>query len=307
VEGGRRSKRDPFAVFRHTRFESVWLGVILVAPLVVVLVGLLLYPVVSAILVSFQSKFLGSPGKFIGLGNYIEMFTQDQAILEVLSNSVTYTVGSVVLKVIIGFVTAMLLNEHLVARSLFRGWMLLPWIIPTLVVGLTWRWMFDQSGGILNFVLVKLGLIDIPPAWLADKVLARIAIVLANVWRGFPFFTITILAGLQSIPLELYEAAEMDGATLWRKIRHITIPSIKPVVLITVILSTIWTFNDFELLWVMTGGGPSYSTHIFTTYAYQLGFKGSRFGYATAVSLVALPLIILFILYLVPKLWGDDE
>lgn len=307
AESPRRSRPNLLAVFQHARFETIWLGVILALPLVVVLVGLLLYPVVSAVLVSFQSKFLGSPGKFIGLGNYVEMFTKDQAILEVFSNTITYTIGSVALKVVLGFASALLLNEQLAARSLFRGWMLLPWIIPTLVVGLTWRWMFDQSGGILNFILVKLRLVDIPPAWLADKVLARIAIVLANVWRGFPFFTITILAGLQSISLELYEAAEMDGATIWRKIRHITIPAIKPVVLITVILSTIWTFNDFELLWVMTGGGPSYSTHIFTTYAYQLGFKGSRFGYATAVSLVALPLIVLFILYLVPKLWGDEE
>lgn len=188
--------------------------------------------------------------------------------------------------------------------------MLIPWIIPTLVVGLMWRWMFDQTGGVLNFILLKLGLVTMPPAWLADKVLARLAVIIANTWRGFPFFAITILSGLQSIPTELYEAAEMDGASVWQRIRHITLPGVRTVLLVIMILSTIWTFNDFELLWVMTEGGPSYSTHIFVTYAFQLGFGGgggSRLAYATAVSIVATPLITLFILLLVPRLLGDEE
>lgn len=295
------------SLFSGLQFEQSTFGVILALPLIIVLLGLLLYPILSAFVVSLQAKTIGSPGRFIGLGNYIELLTQDQAIPTVLSNTLTYSIGSVILKTVFGFIIAVILNERIFARNLFRGWMMIPWIIPTLVVGLTWRWMFDQSGGIINFIPVKLGLIHIPPAWLADKVLARIAIVIANVWRGMPFFAITILAGLQAISPELYEAAAIDGASVWGRIKYVTLPGVRSVMLVTIILSSIWTFNDFELLWVMTGGGPSYSTHIFVTYAYSLGFRGSRFGYATAVSLVATPLIILFILFLVPKLWGDES
>jgi len=302
-----RPQGHRLSAFRGLRFEQTTLGVILALPLIIVLLGLLLYPILSAVMVSLQSKTIGTPGKFIGFGNYIELFTQDRAFLEVFANTIIYAAGSVILKTVLGFILALILNEQIAARGLFRGWMLIPWIIPTLVVGLTWRWMFDQSGGIINFVLYQLGLVDIPPAWLSDKVLARLAVMIANAWRGVPFFAITILAGMQTISAELYEAAEIDGASIRQRIRHITLPGVRAVMLVTIILSTIWTFNDFELLWVMTGGGPSYSTHIFVTYAYSLGFMASRFGYATAVSLVATPLIIIFILLLVPRLWGDES
>jgi len=302
--------KNRLSAFQGRRFEQTTLGVLLVIPLVIVLLGLLFYPIASAVLVSFQSKTVGTPGRFVGLANYIELFTRDQAFAEVFFNTVLYAVASVAFKLVLGFVAALVLNEKIVVRNLFRGWMLIPWIIPTLVVGLMWRWMFDQTGGVLNFLLMKLGLVTMPPAWLADKVLARAAVIVANTWRGFPFFAITILSGLQSIPAELYEAAEMDGASVLQRMRHITIPGVRSVLLVVIILSTIWTFNDFELLWVMTEGGPSYSTHIFVTYAYQLGLMGSggsRLGYATAVSIVATPLITLFILLLVPRLLGEEE
>ena len=201
----------------------------------------------------------------------------------------------------------MILNERIIARNLFRGWMMIPWIIPTLVVGLTWRWMFDQSGGIINFHPGQIRADTNPTGMVSRQGAGADPIVIANVWHGMPFFAITILAGLQAISPELYEAAAMDGASVWGRIKYVTLPGVRSVMLVTIILSSIWTFNDFELLWVMTGGGPSYSTHIFVTYVYSLGFRGSRFGYATAVSLVATPLIILFILFLVPKLWGDES
>ncbi len=302
--------KNRLSSFQGRKFEQTTLGVLLVIPLVIVLLGLLFYPIASSVLVSFQSKTVGTPGRFVGLANYIELFTRDLAFAEVFFNTVLYAVASVALKLVLGFIAALVLNEKIVVRNLFRGWMLIPWIIPTLVVGLMWRWMFDQTGGVLNFLLMKLGLVTMPPAWLADKMLARAAVIVANTWRGFPFFAITILSGLQAIPAELYEAAEMDGASVLQRMRHITIPGVRSVLLVVIILSTIWTFNDFELLWVMTEGGPSYSTHIFVTYAYQLGLMGSggsRLGYATAVSIVATPLITLFILLLVPRLLGEEE
>jgi multiple sugar transport system permease protein len=294
-------------MLRSIHFEQSTFGVFLVIPLILVLLGLLLYPMISSVLVSFQAKVIGSPGKFIGLGNYVELLTRDRVFLEVFINTVIYAAASVLVKLVLGFAAAIFLNERVRGQNLFRGWILLPWIIPTLVVGLMFRWMFDQTGGVLNFIILKLGLMRIPPAWLAENWLAKGAVIFANVWRGFPFFMITILAGLQSISPELYEAAAMDGARAVRRMMHITIPGVRSVMRVVVILSIIWTYNDFELLWVMTGGGPSYSTHIFVTYAYQLSFEGSRFGYAAAVSLVTTPLVIIFILLLLPRLMRDEE
>ena len=293
-------------LYSSLKFQRTTLGIILVLPLVAILVGLLAFPVGSAIAVSMQTKSAGIPGEYIGLTNYIEIFTKDKAIFEVFGNTVIYTVSAVTLKVIIGLAMALLLNESIRGRNFFRGWLLLSWIAPTLAIGLTWRWMFDQRG-VVNFIIAGLGLMDIPPAWLGSKVLAKVALTIANVWRGFPFFGVTLLSGLQSVSVELYEAAEMDGASIWQRIRYIAIPSLKPVLLVVIILSTIWTFNDFVLVWSMTGGGPAYSTHIFATYAYHLGFRGSRLGYASAVSLVATPLVILFILALAPRMWREEE
>lgn len=299
--------RSGTPVLRSIHFEQSTFGIFLVIPLILILVGLLLYPMISSVLVSFRSKVIGSPGKFIGLGNYRELLTEDRVFFEVFVNTVIYAVASVLFKLLLGFTAAVFLNERVVARNLFRGWILMPWIIPTLVVGLMFRWMFDQTGGVLNFIILKLGLMKVPPAWLAENLLAKSAVIFANVWRGFPFFMITILAGLQSISPELYEAAAMDGARGWQRLRYITIPGVRSVTRVVVILSIIWTYNDFELLWVMTGGGPSYSTHIFVTYAYHLSFMGSRFGYASAVSLITTPLVIVFILLLLPRLMRDEE
>jgi len=299
--------RSATPVLRSIHFEQSTYGTFLVIPLVLILGGLLLYPMISAVGVSFRSKVIGGPGKYIGLGNYRELLFEDRVFFAVFVNTVIYAVSSVVFKLLLGFTAAVFLNERIVARNLFRGWILMPWIIPTLVVGLMFRWMFDQTGGVLNFIILKLGLMKIPPAWLAENVLAKGAVVFANVWRGFPFFMITILAGLQSISPELYEAAAMDGARGWQRLRSITIPGVRSVVLVVVMLSIIWTYNDFELLWVMTAGGPSYSTHIFVTYAYQLSFLGSRLGYASAVSLITTPIVILFILLLLPRLMREEE
>ncbi len=295
------------STLRGARYEQSTAGIFYIAPLIIVLSSLLLYPIGYSILGSFQSKIIGSPGKFIGLGNYIELLTKDQAFAEVCFNTFLYASASVLFKVLLGFSAALLLNERVLGQRFFRGWIMIPWLIPTLVVGLMFRWMFDQTGGFLNFAIQETGLMKVPPAWLADKVLARGAVIFANIWRGFPFFMITILAAMQSISNDLYEAAEIDGASAAQRLRFITIPGVSSVVLVVILLSTIWTFNDFELLWVMTGGGPSYSTHIFVTYAYQLSFLGSRFGYAMAVSLIATPLITAFILLLIPRILGDEQ
>jgi len=270
-------------------------------------VGLLAYPIFSATILSFQSKSPGRPEQFVGMANYLEIFTKDSAIGEVVVNTIIYAAVSVLLKTGLGLVMALVLNEAIPARNFFRGWLLLPWIAPVMVTALTWRWMFDQTGGIVNYILNGLGLLDIPPAWLASRWLARLALIIANTWRGFPFFGVCLLAGLQSIPTELYEAAEIDGASTWQRIRKITLPLLEPVLLTVIILSTIWTFNDFTLVWIMTQGGPSNSTHLFSTYAFWEAFRANRYGYAAAVSLVATPLLLIFIAALAPRMWKEEE
>jgi multiple sugar transport system permease protein len=287
---------------------DVAIGYALLIPLLVIILGLLAYPVVSALLLSFQDKKLGTPGIFIGLANYTELLTRDARFWTVVRNSFVFTFFSIVGKLIIGMVLAVVLNQPLKARSFFRGWLLLPWIAPSLVVTLTWRWMLDGSTGIINFVLMSLHLTKNPVSWLGNTSTAMGSIVAVDIWRGFPFFAVTLLAGMQAIPGELYEAATVDGASNWHKFRYITLPGLRTVILIVTLLSTIWTFNEFQIVYVLTGGGPNFATHIFATYTFSLGFQSSRLGYAVAVSVMLVPILVAIILLLAPlMLRSEDE
>jgi multiple sugar transport system permease protein len=287
---------------------DVAIGYALLIPLLVIILGLLAYPVVSALLLSFQDKKLGTPGIFIGLANYTELLTRDARFWTVVRNSFVFTFFSIVGKLIIGMVLAVVLNQPLKARSFFRGWLLLPWIAPSLVVTLTWRWMLDGSTGIINFVLMSLHLTKNPISWLGNTSTAMGSIVAVDIWRGFPFFAVTLLAGMQAIPGELYEAATVDGASNWHKFRYITLPGLRTVILIVTLLSTIWTFNEFQIVYVLTGGGPNFATHIFATYTFSLGFQSSRLGYAVAVSVMLVPILVAIILLLAPlMLRSEDE
>jgi ABC-type sugar transport system permease subunit len=283
------------------------LGYALIVPLLLVMFVLLAYPVVSALLISFQDKMMGRPGHYIGLDNYTELLFNDRRFRMVVRNSVVYTFTSVFGKLIIGLGMAVLLNQRIKMRTMFRGWLLLPWVAPTFVTALTWRWMYDGTSGVFNFMLGQLGLIDVPIAWLGNASTALLAVTATNIWHGFPFFGVSLLAALQAIPSELYEAAEADGASPWQKFRHITIPGIMTVVIITTMLSIIWTFNDFQIVYIMTGGGPAFATHIFATYAYTIGFSGSRLGYAIAISTFLTPFLIVMILALSPLILRGER
>lgn len=283
------------------------LGYVLVLPLLLVMLGLLAYPIVSALLISLQDRMPGRPGRFIGLDNYAELLFRDRRFRTVAINSFVFTLASVAGKLVIGLGMAVLLNQHIKARSMFRGWLLLPWVAPTFVTALTWRWMFDGTSGIINYILMGIGLIKTPIAWLGTGATALGAVIATNIWRGFPFFGVSLLAAMQSIPHELYEAADVDGATPWQKFWHITLPGVRTVLVITTMLSTIWTFNDFQIVWIMTGGGPAYATHLFATYAYHVGFTGSRLGYAVAVSIILAPALIVMILALSPLIMRGER
>jgi multiple sugar transport system permease protein len=168
--------------------------------------------------------------------------------------------------------------------------------------------MFDGTSGVINYILMGLGLLEVPVAWLGNGSTALLAVIVTNIWHGFPFFGVSLLAAMQAIPSELYEAAEVDGATPWQRFRHITVPGVWTVLIIVTMLSTIWTFNDFQIVYIMTGGGPAFATHIFATYSYFVGFSGSRLGYAVAISTILTPALVVMILALSPLiLRGERE
>jgi multiple sugar transport system permease protein len=281
-----------------------WLFVL---PLVLFMIGMIAYPFFSALSLSLTKKTLGQPAEFIGLANYIELLTEDNRFMRVAINSIVYTVVAVILKLVIGMIMALVLDEDIRWRGFWRGLLLVPWAMPTVVTALTWRWIFDGTFGVLNYILQSLNLVDAPVPWLSDRYFAMTAVILANVWRGFPFFGVSLLAGLQAIPREQFEAAEVDGATLWQRFINVTLPSLQPIIIVTLMLSTIWTFNDFALPFIITRTGPNDATNIFGTYTFQLGFVGNRLGYAIAATAIMMPFLFALILYLAPKMWQEEE
>ncbi len=283
------------------------LGYTLLVPLILVLFILLAYPIAMAIWITLQDKTIGMPGRFIGLENYRNLLFNDPFFWRVVRNGFIFTIGSVGLKVLVGMIMAIVLNQPIRFRGFFRGLLLMPWVAPTVVTALSWRWILDLTG-VLNLTLRDLGLMKLSIPWLAQYETALLSLILVNTWRGFPFFGITLLAGMQAIPRELYEAAEVDGASTWQRFWQITVPSLRTVILVTTILSTIWTFNDFGIVWLLTGGGPGNATDVFATYTYKLGFVTSRLGYGQTVSVILAPVLILIITILSPlMLKGEHE
>lgn len=268
-------------------------AVLFLLPLFVLVVGLIIYPFYRAIWLSFTDKLVGYPERFVGLKNYVYLI-HDDTFRGVVRNSLVFTVGSIMLKVLTGMAMALVLSSVLRWRNFFRGLFLLPWITSTVIIALTWRWMFDSfpGRGFFNSVLLDLGLVNRPIAFMASPEGAMLAVIVANWWRGFPFFGISYLAGMQSIPGELYEAASVDGANAWRRFWHITLPGLKHIVIITILLSFIWTINDFNIVYVMTRGGPGTATQLFATYSYDVAFNQLRWGRGVTISIFLVPLLI---------------
>ena len=282
------------------------LGYLLLVPMLVVVIGMLAYPFFTALYFSFTRKVLGQAPEFIGLANFVELITEDLRFRKVALNSVVYAVTSVAGKLTVGMLMAVTLNQAIKARGFFRGLLLLPWVMPTVVTALTWRWIFDGTFGVLNYMLKTAGIITVPVAWLADRYLAMGALILANVWRGFPFFGVSLLAGLQTIPSERYEAAEVDGASLRQRFQHITLPGLRPVIIVTTMLSTIWTFNDFAMPFIVTRTGPNDATNVFGTYTFQVGFRGNQLGYGIAATVIMMPILFALISILSPLMWREE-
>jgi multiple sugar transport system permease protein len=278
------------------RFKEAGTALLLLLPLFVLVVGLIAYPFYRAVSLSFTDKLVGYPERWVGLRNNIYL-ANDDTFRTVVRNSLVFTVVSVALKVLTGVAMALVLHATWRWRNFFRGLLLLPWITSTVIIALTWRWMFDAfpGRGFFNSVLLDAGLISRPIAFMATPEGAMAAVIVANWWRGFPFFGVSYLAGMQSIPGELYEAASVDGASAARRFWHITLPGLKHVIIVTTLLTFIFTINDFNIVYVMTRGGPGTATQVFATYSYEVAFNALRWGRGVTISIFVVPLLIALI------------
>ncbi len=267
------------------------------APMVILMAGLILWPFVNAVLLSFTTRNIARQDVFVGLGNYIRLLSDTQ-FTSSIGNTVRFTVVSVALKLVVGMTIALLLNSKLPFRNVLSGIMLLPWIVPEVVTALTWRGIYDPIFGTLNPLLRSVGLIDRDIGWLSESGLALWSVIAVNIWKGIPFFTLLLLAGMKSIDKELYEAAEVDGANPVQRFFNITLPGLNYVMAVTVLLSTIQTFNSFGIIYLMTGGGPGGETRVYSILAYERALLQNRYGPGAAVSLATAPFLAIFIILL---------
>jgi multiple sugar transport system permease protein len=285
---------------------------IFLLPALVVMIGLIAYPFVSAILLSFQNKLVGSPGIWVGLQNYDDLIRGKDLSAQFWQSvkvSIVFTAAATVIKFFLGLSMALLLNEKFWGRTYVRALFFLPWAIPGLIVGLTWKWMYDGSAvGLLNMLALRLGLTNDLIQWLGNYDLALWAVVIAVVWASTPFWAMMFLAGLQAIPSELYEAAEIDGADIFGRFRHITIPGLANVIVITAMLSTIWTATSINFIYVLTNGGPAGATMTFPMLAYQIGVAGAqRLGTGATISLFFFPVFLVMIYFLTKRMLASER
>ena len=260
--------------------QDRWLMWLFVAPTVLLLSVLMYYPMIGTVIESFYStSFIRPVAKFAGFALY-EKVLASRDFYQILLNSVVWTVCVVLLQNVLGFFAALLLNQHLPGQGLIRALVLLPWILPGVIAAILWRFMYDPQLGLINSFLISLGLLETGAAWLADSATAMAAVIFAAVWKGFPFSTLVYLAALQNVDQEQVEAAIIDGAGPIRRLIDVTLPAIRHVVVVTVVLTMILTFNYFDMVWVLTRGGPQNATHIFPTKIFEVGFGQFRFGEA---------------------------
>lgn len=295
------TRRKPAAATGETRAPRSLYFTYVVEPYLylspaIVLIGLvILYPLLVGVSFSFQSVTLLRPerAEWNGIGNFVDLWS-DRYFWISLENTLVWTFGSLFFQFFLGLGLALLLNTGFPGRRLFQALVFLPWAVPTFLSALTWAWLFNPTIGPLPHWLFALGLLSEPMNILGDPDLAIWGPIAANVWYGVPFFAITLLAALQSIPSELYEAAEIDGASAWQSFTKITLPFLAPMIAITVMLRTIWIANFADLIFIMTAGGPANSTQILSTYIFTTAFKKLDFGYASAIAVALLILLFLY-------------
>jgi multiple sugar transport system permease protein len=288
---GQHAARERWQIFRGRDATQAY---IMLAPVTILLVVLVAYPFGLSLWLSLTNATVGTPGDFVGLANFRNQL--DSAIFRLaFRNTIWYTAVTTVVKLLLGFALALLLNQQFIGRKFVRAAMLLPWIVPSVLSTMAWLWLFDANLSSLNWLLRHLHLITKDLPWLTDPNWAMGSIMIVNIWRGTPFLAITILAGLQTIPRELYEAASIDGAGRWVQLRRITVPLVLPVLTVVLIVSLIGTFSDIQIVYALTGGGPTNSTQVLATLSYSTGLKSGLLGQGAAISLYMLPVMLLLI------------
>lgn len=271
------------------------LGYALISPSLLFLLFMLAYPFVIAIILSMTDKRLGGPMNFVGFENYTKLFATAR-FWTTVQNSLVYTAGALLLKFAGGLALAQLLNRDFIGKRITTALVLLPWIIPTVFSTLAWWWMLDPANSIINIMLKRWGLITNNLPFLVDETWAMVSLIVLNVWRGVPFFSITFLAALQTVPEELHEAAKIDGANAWQRFWRISFPLIIPVVIIVVLISTISTIADFEVPFLLTKGGPRDATMLFGLLSYDYALGIGQLGIGSAVSLTMLPFLAVLVI-----------
>jgi multiple sugar transport system permease protein len=293
---------------RDVRKKADLFPYVLLSPAVLATLLVVFVPIVQAASFSLQSFILWKPRArgFVFLANYSALFA-DPIFWISLKNTLVWIVGVVSLQLLLGLGTALLLNREFRWRGLARALVLIPWVTPSVITALMWRWMYDGNAGVINDLLVRVGLIRDYIPFLADGKTALGAIMVALMWQGFPFFAIMILAGLQAIPGELYEAAEMDGAGSGRRFFGITLPMLVPVLLTAILLRIIWVANSLDIIYIMTEGGPGYSTYTLPLYSYLKAYKGMDFGYGSAIAVTITILLAAVVAFYVARTIRSED
>lgn len=266
-----------------------WVPYALLAPAFIMIFAFLFYPMLTVFYYSFQHYDISAPfyDGFAGLQNYIDIFTKDSLFLPSLWNSVKWVISQVSLQLVFGLGVALLLNQKFKGRGAIRAVVFVPWAISGVLTSVIWMLMYNEHMGVFNDILMRLGIIDKPAAFLASTGSAFFAVVIAELWRGIPFFAVTLLASLQTIPEDMYEAARVDGASRFQQLFYITLPQLKRTIVLTTLLRSVWEFNNVDLLYNLTGGGPANSTMTYAMYIANTAVNGTNFGYGSALTVVA--------------------
>lgn len=285
------------------------LASVLLLPALIIVFGLLIFPMISSFIMSLTRMDLLNPSsskEFIGLGNYLEA-ARNPSFWAAFGKTWYFALLTVSIETFLGLCIALLLNQNFKGRGFVRGLIILPWALPYVVNGIMWKWIFDANYGAFNALLNQLGLLKSYQIWLGDPVAAFHIVIFANIWKETPVAVLLILAALQAVPKELYEAAMVDGATGRQCFRKVILPMLQPVIMVVMVLKTIWALKEFDLIYVMTKGGPADATNVLTYYIYQNTFKFLKFGYGSALAYILTLAAILFVVIYVSKLLAEQE
>lgn len=295
---------------KRKRMKEILTPYAFLAPILIIIFVFLAIPIIKAAIMSFQYWYIVKPSDsgnyFVGLDNYKAVLA-DEHFYNSVKVTLLYIVITVSARFIIGFLVALLLNNKFKGRGIARSLIIIPWAIPEVVACLVWILMYDKDYGIINYLLNNVGILTRNVAYLQDTQVALPAAMVVNIWKGFPFVAVMLLAGMQSVSNDLYEAAEMDGANTIHKIRHITIPSIKPVSMIVLLLLIVWTIKDYAIAYVLAKGGPSRATELLTIFVQQNAFKYFDFGKASASGMLMLIVSLIFTYIYFKALTGGEE